>query len=294
MFKIIIILSKYYYMDTSETNTLDENNDIDENETNLNLDYMKALLIFLESEYNIQSNDPLMVRQLFNFLIEMDISIDQIKRAIILLYESEHPDIIGEINRMLNILVMTTTMNSNMSNLFSIINNANDTMLPIENIDQYTGDIINPGDIMNQINQNINNIPDNLLNMALIVNYPRILDLPHYNTHIFSFIPITPDYEPEIIHHVSGKETLNKIMLDKCAMVDTFKNLDEKLKKFDTCLICLDEFKEENIIRKINCDHIFHKECIDSWLLNESYKCPLCRNSVIVKNNENMNKPDGI
>jgi hypothetical protein len=33
-------------------------------------------------------------------------------------------------------------------------------------------------------------------------------------------------------------------------------------------------------IRHIKCNHIFHKECIDPWLLNENHKCPVCREEV--------------
>ena len=27
----------------------------------------------------------------------------------------------------------------------------------------------------------------------------------------------------------------------------------------------------------IKCNHIFHPECIDKWLCEHSYKCPICR-----------------
>jgi len=43
------------------------------------------------------------------------------------------------------------------------------------------------------------------------------------------------------------------------------------------CLICLECFDEKDELIKIKCKHIFHCNCIKSWLCNESNKCPVCR-----------------
>ncbi|PVU99772.1 hypothetical protein BB559_000420 [Furculomyces boomerangus] len=43
------------------------------------------------------------------------------------------------------------------------------------------------------------------------------------------------------------------------------------------CLICIEEFKDEDLVRVIPCYHPFHKECIDTWLLEQSGSCPECR-----------------
>ena len=45
------------------------------------------------------------------------------------------------------------------------------------------------------------------------------------------------------------------------------------------CSICFDEIKEEDK-KKINCNHVFHKDCLSPWLVNEN-TCPLCRQTVI-------------
>jgi len=44
----------------------------------------------------------------------------------------------------------------------------------------------------------------------------------------------------------------------------------------DKCAICLIEFQEGLDVRKLPCDHIFHPQCIDSWLEITS-TCPLCK-----------------
>ena len=42
------------------------------------------------------------------------------------------------------------------------------------------------------------------------------------------------------------------------------------------CTICLSTFQNNEIIRKLSCQHFYHQKCIDRWLENNK-KCPLCR-----------------
>lgn len=47
-----------------------------------------------------------------------------------------------------------------------------------------------------------------------------------------------------------------------------------------TCPICLDDFvNEETTVRELPCNHIFHPECIDPFLRDNSSQCPLCKKS---------------
>jgi hypothetical protein len=41
------------------------------------------------------------------------------------------------------------------------------------------------------------------------------------------------------------------------------------------CTICTDDFEKGQDIRVLPCDHKFHPECVDPWLLNVSGTCPL-------------------
>jgi len=57
------------------------------------------------------------------------------------------------------------------------------------------------------------------------------------------------------------------------------KNSDIKLHKDKTdekCVICYDDFTTDSIIRKMNCEHVYHIECIDKWFETKKF-CPLCR-----------------
>lgn len=51
-----------------------------------------------------------------------------------------------------------------------------------------------------------------------------------------------------------------------------------------TCAICLDDFEpNETTVRQLPCQHIFHPDCVDSFLINSSSLCPLCKKSVLSK-----------
>ena len=50
-----------------------------------------------------------------------------------------------------------------------------------------------------------------------------------------------------------------------------------------SCSICLNEFKDEEILIRFSCkEHIFHKNCLCTWLKNSDI-CPLCKKSLIIK-----------
>lgn len=47
--------------------------------------------------------------------------------------------------------------------------------------------------------------------------------------------------------------------------------------EFNTsCPICQEEFKENESIRDLLCNHLYHQDCIDEWF-SENVSCPVCR-----------------
>jgi len=43
------------------------------------------------------------------------------------------------------------------------------------------------------------------------------------------------------------------------------------------CAVCLDSFVSGDLVRQLPCQHDFHRDCIDVWLLERSSRCPICR-----------------
>lgn len=52
------------------------------------------------------------------------------------------------------------------------------------------------------------------------------------------------------------------------------------------CAVCLNEFEDNETLRLIpKCDHVFHPDCIDAWLVSHS-TCPVCRANLVPKPGE--------
>lgn len=49
-----------------------------------------------------------------------------------------------------------------------------------------------------------------------------------------------------------------------------------------TCAICLEDFvPSKSLVRELPCTHIFHPECIDTFLARDGSTCPVCKHSVL-------------
>ena len=66
------------------------------------------------------------------------------------------------------------------------------------------------------------------------------------------------------------KEDINKIKSEKY-------NLNDNI----NCVICQEDIKNGDDVKKLSCNHIFHIKCIDTWLLKEK-NCPFCKEEIII------------
>ena len=55
-------------------------------------------------------------------------------------------------------------------------------------------------------------------------------------------------------------------------------------KEFPNCIICLSNFRKDNILVNLPCFHPFHKECIFAWIKRNA-NCPICMTDI----KENLN-----
>jgi len=120
----------------------------------------------------------------------------------------------------------------------------------------------------------------NTLNQPNLVNLSNLPNMSNQDNNLFSDTiynmlhqsntPVNNNQEdiPIVIKFYS----LQKLKLKK------YSKLDNEIKvKNRKCMITLEEFKDDDIVRILPCKHIFTKNNIDDWLLNSSYKCPICR-----------------
>ena len=60
----------------------------------------------------------------------------------------------------------------------------------------------------------------------------------------------------------------------------------------EVCSICQTDFEGSDIVRRLNnCSHLFHLNCVDTWLSNHS-TCPTCRNNLTNDMTENNSSDD--
>jgi hypothetical protein len=103
-----------------------------------------------------------------------------------------------------------------------------------------------------------------------------------YNNHIYE-----NEYGDEDEEDVQQQNTLiqNDELNDyiKIYMNTIDNNINTK------CCICLDEMKLNDYIGQLNCNHVFHVNCIKAWFgTNNNKNCPLCRESIGIIINENI------
>jgi hypothetical protein len=55
--------------------------------------------------------------------------------------------------------------------------------------------------------------------------------------------------------------------------------INKKEEDYPDCSICLEKVKTDKV--KTNCDHVFHKDCIETWMRigrgQNTNRCPNCR-----------------
>ncbi|XP_052793056.1 E3 ubiquitin-protein ligase RNF130-like isoform X2 [Mya arenaria] len=48
----------------------------------------------------------------------------------------------------------------------------------------------------------------------------------------------------------------------------------------DQCAVCIEPYKVCDVIRVLPCKHVFHKSCVDPWLLDQR-SCPMCKMDIL-------------
>lgn len=76
--------------------------------------------------------------------------------------------------------------------------------------------------------------------------------------------------------------TEEKALASPRSTVTGFTNTSTATDYQPHCTICLEEYKNRiSIIRELPCGHIFHPDCIDEFLSENSSLCPLCKASML-------------
>ena len=93
--------------------------------------------------------------------------------------------------------------------------------------------------------------------------------------------PLSPLLRNERNNHRRIIKGLTQNEIDRIPTDIFNSNLNYELKN---CTICLENFKEGDILKRLGCLHIFHKDCIVPWLKGKNI-CPIDKHEVNVNLN---------
>jgi hypothetical protein len=82
---------------------------------------------------------------------------------------------------------------------------------------------------------------------------------------------------PPLAPMVDVKNVVTEKQLEQLKVATYSELKSEEAEKYKECIICLDSFEKDSKLRILKCDHGFHVDCIDKWLTDCNYKCPVCR-----------------
>lgn len=147
----------------------------------------------------------------------------------------------------------------------------------------------NPGDYEDYYGgNNINNIISGPRNNNYINNFGNLNgnDESKIEQEIIDQLYPDPDkmtYEQllELEENVgSVSKGLTKNQIKKIPKIKYNKN---RFGKDDNkCVVCQYEFKNGEEVTKLSCGHLFHSDCVDTWL-SKNKVCPMCHKEIIVK-----------
>lgn len=101
---------------------------------------------------------------------------------------------------------------------------------------------------------------------------------------LFRYMGVHDFLEPDIAWpndstQIPEFESVSALLIREILPVVKFRELVDPP---DKCVVCLNEFEENDEIRRlINCEHIFHRGCLDRWMEYDQITCPLCRTPFI-------------
>ncbi|XP_019190516.1 PREDICTED: probable E3 ubiquitin-protein ligase RHA1A [Ipomoea nil] len=105
---------------------------------------------------------------------------------------------------------------------------------------------------------------------------------------IFASLGLTEAESPELevyFHESSagiGNQSADSMLIRELLEMAKFSEVDGGEDMLESCVVCLGEYESGDEVRWLrNCNHVFHRRCLDRWIDNGRNTCPLCRASLV-------------
>lgn len=128
-------------------------------------------------------------------------------------------------------------------------------------------------------------LPNAFLHLLFFLGYIRSLIVS-----LFRFLGLSDFLEsgvvwPENPTSIFHDRSVSPILIDEFVPVVKFSDIAAAAGAGfppECCAVCLCEFQDDEEVRFLkNCKHIFHKECLDRWMIRDQRSCPLCRTLIV-------------
>nr|XP_023683464.1 RING finger protein 150-like [Paramormyrops kingsleyae] len=73
----------------------------------------------------------------------------------------------------------------------------------------------------------------------------------------------------------AAKKAISKLQVRTIRKGDKETDFD-----YDNCAVCIEGYRPNDVVRILPCRHLFHKSCVDPWLL-EHRTCPMCKINIL-------------
>ena len=226
------------------------------------------LFAYRESLLDTFDSETIIIKELKYYLLDLHIDRNIINTIIYNFYQ--HFGIEMELDTIVQITIPSDNMITFIDNI--IRNN----IVPIQEPEQYED---NNDDLESLDDEDIPQ-PQNNFQMIIneLFNQPIINNINNDNIHMQMVDMINVLMggfnQNAPVEYVDVKVSTDPKVIDML----NIKILEEKL-DYD-CAICLSSMEKEEVVMELPCKHSYHKDCIEPYLKDYSYKCPVCRSEV--------------
>lgn len=246
-----------------------------------------AYRILLQDSYENESD---IIREIKNYLIEIGISLNNIPQIIHEFYKTYgfeiSLDVVNQacINPIVNNIFSFTLSSDdeiiNVYNPFLIHNQVQEELSNEESDDEQQENINMSGPNLQQMASDLLNINNSSLNQQMAQNMFQYINFVNGNLqNNWINNPVNNDSLVNVINSLvnNGSSFQNVVVSMDDKEVDKLESykLDSNLES--NCSICMGQMEKEEQVTKLVCTHIFHTDCIQPYLKEYNYKCPICR-----------------
>lgn len=238
-------------------------------------------------------DEAVIIRELKYYLHDTGMGINYINSTLLDFYEHFGINISPELIN--SVQINTNSFGGNFNFLFN--HQSNDNNIEEKEDDIQAGEIPMPNlnysySFSSSSNPLLNNSLLNLIYQPLINPHPYLngLNMQPVNVPVNNILP-----EIDIPNHNSMINIINMMLSGINANPPPMENVrvttdEADLKELKTttltetiegdCTICMGNMVKDEIVMELGCKHNFHKDCIETYLKEYNYKCPVCRQEV--------------